>query len=306
MAKQNELGSFLRAKRAATSADDVGLRSLGPRRVPGLRRDEVASLAGVSVDYYTRLEQGRETRPSAQVIDALAHVFGLGPQERRHAYSLAHLLWTPPLPAARAPVGSPLVELMDAWPDAACFVLDPILDVLEMNSLARKLFTPFRSTANLASMVFLDPAGPVFYTDWQRAASSCVANLRATADVHVGATRREELVATLRAGSDAFARLWSAHEVQPKTHDSKELFHPAVGAITVRFDALEVSAMPGHQLVVYRADPAGASGRRLRALAAADTASLRAAGTGASSSPSGGTGEDLGRPGTALEVAGEQ
>ena len=274
MAKQNELGSFLRAKRAATSADDVGLRSIGARRVPGLRRDEVAQLAGVSVDYYTRLEQGRETRPSAQVIDALAHVLGMSTEERRHAYSLAQLLWTPPLPASPAPVRSSLVELMDAWPGAACFVLDPILDILAMNALARKLFTPFRSTTNLVSMVFLDPAGPVFYTDWQRAASSCVANLRASADIHVGATRREELIATLNAGSEVFTRLWAAHDVKPKTHDSKELFHPAVGAITVQFDALEVSGMPGHQLVVYRAQPGTPSGDRLRALAVADPATV--------------------------------
>ncbi|ABS03435.1 helix-turn-helix transcriptional regulator [Kineococcus radiotolerans] len=277
MAKQSELGSFLRARRAATSPDDVGLRSLGPRRVPGLRRDEVAQLAGVSVDYYTRLEQGRETHPSAQVLDALAHVLGMSPEERRHTYSLAQLAWTPPLPSARAPMDASLVGLMNTWPDAACFVLDPVLDILEMNPLARRLFTPFRSTENLVAMVFLDPAGPRFYTDWQRAASSCVANLHATADVHVGASRREELIRTLRAGSDAFAQLWSAHDVKPKTHDSKELFHPAVGAITVQFDALEVSAMPGHQLVVYRAEPASVSGRRLRALAEADPASLSAA-----------------------------
>ena len=310
MAKQNELGSFLRAKRAATSVEDVGLRSLGPRRVPGLRRDEVAQLAGVSIDYYTRLEQGRETRPSAQVIDALAHVLGMSAEERRHAYSLAQLLWIAPLPASRAPVRSSLIELMDAWPGAACFVLDPILDILEMNSLARKLFTPFRSTANLVSMVFLDPAGPLCNTDWQRAASSCVASLRATADVHVGAVRREDLIATLCAGSDAFAQLWSTHDVKPKTHDSKELFHPAVGTITVQFDALEVSAMPGHQLVVYRAEPTSVSGQRLSALGQADLTSLHSIGNtevvgdGRAGSEAASTGGE--RSGAVLGTSGEQ
>ncbi|WP_432534991.1 helix-turn-helix transcriptional regulator [Kineococcus arenarius] len=272
MAKRNELGSFLRAKRASTSAEDVGLPSLGPRRVPGLRRDEVAELAGVSVDYYTRLEQGRESRPSAQVLDALAHVLGMSHEERRHAYALAHLLWTPPLLASPAPVNPSLSRLMTSWPDAACFLLDPVLDILEMNSLAAQLFTPFESTRNLVTMVFLDPAGPAFYTDFERAATSCVANLRATADIHVGARRREELIQQLKAGSPYFTRLWASHEVKPKTHDTKELFHPSVGTITVQFDALEVSAMPGHQLVIYRAEPASLSARRLRALADETTA----------------------------------
>jgi transcriptional regulator with XRE-family HTH domain len=268
MAKGNELGSFLRARRAATSVEDVGLRSFGARRVPGLRRDEVAQLAGVSVDYYTRLEQGRETRPSAQVIDALAHVLGMDAADHRHAYALAQLLWVPPLPGARPPVDPAMVRLMDAWPDAACFVLDPVLDILAMNALADRLFTPFAATDNLVAMVFLDPAGRTFYTDWDRAASSCVANLRATGDVYVGARRRERLVEQLLAGSTDFTRLWSQHEVEPKTHDAKELYHPAVGTIRVQFDALEVSSMPGHQLVVYRAEPASVDGLRLRALAA--------------------------------------
>jgi transcriptional regulator with XRE-family HTH domain len=266
MAKGNELGSFLRARRAATSVADVGLRSYGARRVPGLRRDEVAQLAGVSVDYYTRLEQGRETRPSAQVIDALAHVLGMDAADHRHAYALAQLMWVPPLPDTPPPVDPALVRLMESWPAAACFVLDPVLDILAVNPLAQRLFSPFAATGNLVEMVFLDPAGRTFYADWERAATSCVANLRAASAIHVGARRREQLVQRLRDGSPEFARLWTAHEVTPKTHDSKQLLHPAVGALTVDFDALEVPGMPGHQLVVYRAEPGTVDGQRLRAL----------------------------------------
>jgi transcriptional regulator with XRE-family HTH domain len=277
MAKGNELGSFLRARRAATSVDDVGLRSYGARRVPGLRRDEVAQLAGVSVDYYTRLEQGRETRPSAQVVDALAHVLGMDTADHRHAYALAQLMWVPPLPDTPPPVDPALVRLMESWPAAACFVLDPILDILAINPLAQRLFTPFAATGNLVEMVFLDPAGRTFYTDWDRAATSCVANLRATSDIHVGARRREQLVRRLQDGSPEFARLWAAHEVTPKTHDSKELYHPEVGTITVDFDALEVAGMPGHQLVVYRAEPATVDGQRLRALERAVAGTVPAA-----------------------------
>lgn len=278
MAARNELGSFLRARRAATTVADVGLRSFGARRVPGLRRDEVAQLAGVSVDYYTRLEQGRETRPSAQVVDALAHVLGMDADAHRHAYALARLAWVPPLPDVRTAVDPALLRLVDAWPGAACFVLDPVLDLLALNPLAERLFTPFASTENLVEMVFLDPAGRTFYTDWERAATSCVANLRATSDVHVGARRRERLVERLLAGSAEFRALWTAHEVRPKTHDTKELHHPGVGSIQVQFDALDVSGRPGHQLVVYRAEPASVSGERLRALAAGADRALEAAG----------------------------
>jgi transcriptional regulator with XRE-family HTH domain len=278
MAKGNELGSFLRARRAATSVEDVGLRSYGARRVPGLRRDEVAQLAGVSVDYYTRLEQGRESRPSAQVIDALAHVLGMDAADHRHAYALAQLMWVSPLPDVPPPVDPALFRLMESWPGAACFVLDPILDILAINPLAQRLFSPFAATDNLVEMVFLDPAGRTFYADWSRAATSCVANLRATSDIHVGARRREQLVQRLRDGSPEFARLWTAHEVTPKTHDTKELYHPEVGTINVDFDALEVAGMPGHQLVVYRAEPATVDGLRLRALERAEAGALAADG----------------------------
>ncbi|GAB7192116.1 helix-turn-helix transcriptional regulator [Kineococcus sp. NUM-3379] len=257
----------MRARRAAASADDLGVPSYGVRRVPGLRRDEVAALAGVSIDYYTRLEQGRERRPSPQVLDALAHALDLTLDERRYAYALAGAAWTPPLPATRAPVDPSVDRLVASWPGAACFLLDPVLDVLRTNALADRLFSPFRSTENLAEMVFLDPAGREFFVDWEHAAANTVASLRATAGVHVGAARREELLARLTAGSPRFAELWAAHEVRPKTHDAKELSHPEVGPLTVAFDALEVAAMPGHQLVVYLAEPADTGGQRLRALA---------------------------------------
>ena len=272
MARDNELGRFLRARRAAASADDLGIPSYGVRRVPGLRRDEVAALAGVSIDYYTRLEQGRERHPSAQVLDALAHALDLSLDERRYAYALAGTAWTPPLPATRAPVDPSVDRLVASWSGAACFLLDPVLDVLRTNALADRLFSPFRSTENLAEMVFLDPAGREFFVDWERAAASTVANLRATAGAHGGAARREELLARLRSCSPRFAELWAEHEVRPKTHDAKELRHPVVGRLTVEFDALEVAAMPGHLLVVYRAGPAGTSEQRLRALAAGGSA----------------------------------
>ncbi|MEV0893801.1 helix-turn-helix transcriptional regulator [Promicromonospora sp. NPDC050262] len=264
----SELGDFLRAKRAAASVEALPFPSSGRRRVPGLRRDEVALLAGVSVDYYTRLEQGRETNPSAQVLDALAHSLDLTVHERRYAYGLAQIAWVPELAEAPEPVDATLTRLMERWPGAACFVLDPLLDIVAMNRLATAMFEPFSTTRNLVEMVFLDPEGHAFYADWERAATGCVANLRATSGLYAGTARRKELLDRLTTGSAYFSELWAAHEVEPKTHDQKTLRHPAVGEFVIDFDAFEVSALPGHQLVVYRAEPASAGERAFHELAA--------------------------------------
>jgi transcriptional regulator with XRE-family HTH domain len=262
----SELGDFLRARRAAASVESLPFASSGRRRVPGLRRDEVAMLAGVSVDYYTRLEQGRERNPSAQVLDALAHALDLDVHERRYAYGLAQIAWVPELAETAQPVDPALARLMDGWPGAACFVLDPLLDIVAVNQLATALFRPFTATRNLVEMVFLDPEGPRFYVDWERAAAGCVANLRATSGLYAGTARRQELLDRLTAGSTHFAELWAAHDVEPKTHDEKVLRHPDVGEFTIAFDAFEISAMPGHQLVVYRPEPATAGERAFRTL----------------------------------------
>lgn len=271
----SELGDFLRAKRAAASVEALPFPSSGRRRVPGLRRDEVALLAGVSVDYYTRLEQGRETNPSAQVLDALAHSLDLTLHERRYAYGLAQIAWVPELAEAPEPVDATLTRLMERWPGAACFVLDPLLDIVAMNRLATNLFRPFSTTRNLVEMVFLDPEGRTFYADWERAATGCVANLRATSGLYAGTARRKELLDRLTSGSAYFAELWAAHEVEPKTHDQKTLRHPAVGEFVIDFDAFEVSALPGHQLVVYRTEPASAGERAFHELSEMSTTSAQ-------------------------------
>ncbi|PZR53377.1 XRE family transcriptional regulator [Xylanimonas oleitrophica] len=269
----SELGDFLRAKRAAASVEALPFPSSGRRRVPGLRRDEVALLAGVSVDYYTRLEQGRETNPSAQVLDALAHSLDLTVHERRYAYELAQLVWVPELPQTPELADTTLTRLMERWPGAACFVLDPLLDIVATNRLATQMFRPFATTRNLVEMVFLDPAGRTFYVDWERAATGCVANLRATSGLYAGTARRKELLDRLTSGSTYFAELWTAHEVVPKTHDQKTLRHPDVGEFVIDFDALEVSAMPGHQLVVYGAEPGSAAERAFQLLSVMPTTS---------------------------------
>ena len=262
----SDLGPFLKARRGHVRPDDVGLRSDSARRVPGLRREEVAMLAGVSVDYYARLEQGRERNPSPSVLNAIASALCLDPDQREHLFRLADLAPTALVPAATAPRQS-LVDLLAAWPHTPALVLDRRLDVLAHNALAGALYGEFARLDNLARMTFLDPAATGFYAHWDRAAESCVASLR-LAQGHVGsadAVRR--LVVELSGASDAFRRLWARHDVRGKTHDAKELRHRDVGDLHLEYHAFDVKGSPGHQLVVYQAAPGSPSAEKLQLLA---------------------------------------
>lgn len=180
MSDSTALGEFLRARREALGPQDVGLPGHGRRRVPGLRREEVALLAGVSPDYYMRSEQGRETSPSPQVVDAIATALRLDDAAHDHLRRLpraAHARRG--FPADHDRVSPALRRLLDSWPDTPAFVLGPALDVLAHNALAAALHSGFQRFDNLARMVFLDPAGRAFHRDRERAARSCVAELRA-------------------------------------------------------------------------------------------------------------------------------
>ncbi|MGY1855504.1 helix-turn-helix transcriptional regulator [Modestobacter sp. SYSU DS0290] len=258
-----DLGAFLIARRAATPPDPATPAGRRPRRVPGLRRDEVAQQAGVSVDYYRRLEQGREKHPSRPVLAALARTFGLALDEERHLYSLAGVAWRLGPDDVRRPVDPALMQLMQSWRESGAFVLDPVLDVLAMNARAVELFAPFEDTTNLVEMVMLDPVGRTFFVDWATAARACVANLRASADFAATPRRLDELVRRLTAGSPEFAELWARHEVKAKTYATKDLMHPVLGPITVGFHAFQVPSAPGHQLVVYQELPATHAGGQL-------------------------------------------
>ncbi len=261
------LGEFLRARRAAASVDSLPILAPGQRRVPGLRRDEVAMMAGVSVDYYTRLEQGRETSPSRQVVDALSRALELTDAQAEHLYALADLRWDPAWAGQGEGLDPALRAMMDSWSSSAAFVLDPLLDLVETNPLATALLAPFASTANLAEMVFLDPVGRTFYADWERAAESCVASLRATAGLSRRGARQAELLERLGSDPD-FALRWARYDVQPKTHEQKTLRHPSAGEIVIDFHTFHVAHRPGYELVVYQAAPGSLSEQRLRSLSA--------------------------------------
>ncbi|MFI8276783.1 helix-turn-helix transcriptional regulator [Streptomyces sp. NPDC085929] len=260
MHDSSPMGEFLRARREALKPQDIGLPAHGRRRVPGLRREEVALLAGVSSDYYMRLEQGRETGPSTQVVDAIAAALHLDDEALDH---LRRLTRAPHErrgnPAAGSRVSPQLLQLLDSWPDTPAFVLGPALDVLAHNTLAAALHSGFRQFDNLARMVFLDPAGRGFHQDWEKAANSCVAEIRAAYGYEPESPRITEVVDTLCAKSPEFAALWARHEVRGKTRQPKHLVHPEVGALEIRFSAFTVNETPHQQLVVYQAEPASAT-----------------------------------------------
>ncbi|SEQ94603.1 Helix-turn-helix domain-containing protein [Lentzea xinjiangensis] len=263
------LGDFLRARREALTPQDVGLPEHGRRRVKGLRREEVAILAGMSSDYYMRLEQGRESSPSAQVVDAVARALRLDAAATEYLW----LLVQPPeaRPWRRTgdlPVSAQLRQLVDGWSGSPAFVLGPALDILACNSMATALHEGFTPADNLARMVFLDPAGREFYQEWERAAHSCAAEIRAAYGHDPDNARIAEVVAELSGRSPEFATLWARHDVKPKTQETKHLRHPRVGDLDIQFSTFTVSGAAHQQLVVYQAEPASPTARAFELLRA--------------------------------------
>ncbi|MEV8286318.1 helix-turn-helix transcriptional regulator [Streptomyces niveus] len=257
MSNGTPLGDFLRARREALKPHDVGLPEYGRRRVPGLRREEVALLAGVSSDYYIRLEQGRENSPSPQVLEAVAQALKLDAETTGHLNRLCLTASQRPRDRGPAEVSGQLLQLMDGWEHTPAFVVGPALDILAGNSLAVALHDGFTRFDNLARMVFVDPAGREFYQEWERAAHSCVAEIRAAHGHDPESPRIAAVVADLSARSEEFARLWGTHEVKSKSQEGKHLRHPEVGDLHINFSAFTVNGAPDQQLVVYQAEPAG-------------------------------------------------
>lgn len=259
------LGEFLAAKRASISPADHGLQPLGTRRrVPGMRRDEVAVIAKISVDYLARLEQGRERTPSAAVLAGLVEALRLSSDEAAHLHRLAGVASDPLPPSLDAEtVRRQLGPIMDTWPRTVAFVIDPALNIHLMNPLAEALFAGFRSRGNLLHMVMLDPAGRKLYRAWEEACESCVAALRATE--HFAEPGALEAVLDAMAGDAFFADLWSRHTVRGKTMQHKTLL-TAAGEISVDFSTMQVSGAPGWELVIYQPEPGSVDEERLLSL----------------------------------------
>ncbi|GLW05706.1 transcriptional regulator [Microtetraspora sp. NBRC 13810] len=258
------LGEYLRARREVTTPVQAGLPLIGSRRTPGLRREEVAMLAGVSVHYYTRLEQGRERGPSDQVLSALARVLRLEDEAARHLFELAHPAARPRHPVDRRERVSPsLLRLLEGWQHTPAFVVGRRMDVLAANPLVRALYDGFSLQDNCLRMVFLTPEAENFYLDWEEAAACKTAALRATVGSDHDDPLLAELINELSAHSPAFRRMWARHDVRNRGCEVKRFRHPEVGEMHLSAELFTISGAPGQQLVVLAAEPGSPSERAL-------------------------------------------
>lgn len=267
MAEGNGLGGFLRARRAEVDPAVHGIPRGNGRRVAGLRREEVADLAGVSLDYYIRLEQGRDTHPSAAVLDALARVLRIDEPGRAHLARLTGQQetagdWPPDL----ARPG--LVELIDQWTGQACLLLGRYRDVLASNALSRAINPNFAVGNNLLREVFLDPTAPERYPDWDQVAAEGVAALRASVGARKQDPVRDQLVDEISGSSQEFARLWARQDARDKPAGYQRFQVREVGTVRLRYEPLAVPFSAGQILYVFFADPGSDDARRLARLAA--------------------------------------
>ncbi|MGV8872644.1 MAG: helix-turn-helix transcriptional regulator [Rhodococcus sp. (in: high G+C Gram-positive bacteria)] len=262
----NGLGSFLKCRRDAISPTAAGIASFGQRRVAGLRREEVSMLAGLSVDYYTRLEQGRERHPSASVLDSFARVFSLSDDQREHMFRLAETALPVRVSQARARVDPGLLSLMNDWPHNPAVVVSRTLDVLARNMIADALFEGLAVSDNIVEKIFLDPRAHTLYRDWVTVAESAVASLRLAEGFAPEDARLRELVSSLAASSPDFVALWERQDVRGKTSEPKEFHHSEVGNLDLTYQAFDIRSAPDQQLIVYRAAPGSVSAQALRLL----------------------------------------
>ncbi|SDK33506.1 helix-turn-helix domain-containing protein [Nonomuraea jiangxiensis] len=261
------LGEFLRARREVTTPAQAGFLHAGSRRTPGLRREEVAMLAGVSTSYYIRLEQGRERHPSTQVLAALARVLRLDADATEYLYTLAHPWSRPQDPVmAMEQVSPSLLQLVNRWHHIPALVLGRRLDVLATNPLAEAVYEGMSHLDNCLRMIYLSPGADGLYPDWEKAARAKTAQLRAAQAADPDDPYLHGLVEELTTHSEMFRRFWVRHEVQVRNNEVKELRHPTVGELTFTWEVLTVSGT-SQQLVVLASEPDSPTERAVKLLA---------------------------------------
>ncbi|MDX3233298.1 helix-turn-helix transcriptional regulator [Streptomyces sp. ME19-01-6] len=276
MDRNTELSEFLRTRRARLRPEDAGVRETtsGPRRVPGLRREELAHLAGVSTDYYTRLEQGRHLNVSETVLDAVARALQLNDTERAYLFELAKprpraQRRRPPRPQRVRPGVYRVLQMLEGISPA--FVLGRGGDVLASNRLARALIIDFDALPyrerNLARFMFLDPAARELYREWDKYASETVASLRLQAGRHADDPGLTELVGELTIKSPEFRTWWADHNVREKSHGVKLYHHPVVGDMTLSYENVTFPGDDDQAMCIYTVEPGSPSEAALQLLA---------------------------------------
>jgi len=259
----NQMGEFLRARRARLRPAEVGLPSgPGPRRTPGLRREELAAVAGLSIDYYIRLEQGKETNPSGPILDGLARALLLNDEEQAHLYTLANQAAgrtaRSPAPSPRSRTVRPGIrQLLETVRPYPAYVLSRTSDILAANQEALELFSGITDwplvRRNTIRYAFLHPAARDLFADWEEATASTAAHLRALQADYPDDPELRELIAELRAGSAEFAALWQRHDVRHRRGTRKPFRHPRVGELTLTTEILHLA--DGQRITIYQAEP---------------------------------------------------
>jgi transcriptional regulator with XRE-family HTH domain len=269
----NEIAEFLTSRRARITPERAGLPSYGQRRVPGLRREEVASLAGMSVEYYKRLERGNVSGVSELVLEGLARALQLDEAERAHLFDLARAA-SPVAPKRARPVKTrirPVVQQILDRIDAPATVHNGRLEYVGANALGRALYAPVwesrEQPVNSARFTFLDPAAADFYPEWDRVASELVAHLRSEAGRNPYDRQLSDLIGELSTRSDEFRVRWAAHNVRFHRTGTKRIHHPVVGELDLSYESMDLSADDGLSVAIFTAEPGSASQQALDLLA---------------------------------------
>lgn len=302
MDNRADIRDFLASRRAKLTPEQVGLPTSARRRVPGLRREEVAVLAGVSTEWYTRLEKGHIGGVSEEVLDAVAQALRLGDEERTYLFDLARAARPAHRKATRrrdVDLAPPIHWMLDSITMSAAFVRNGRLDVVATNALGRALHAPmFASTtttahgrANFARYHFLDPSSEDFFIDWEAGAAVTVALLRAEAGREPHDKALRELIGELSTLSGEFRTLWASHDIRMRHDGTKQLQHPEVGYLELTYQSVDLPTSPRtvHDLTLYTAEPGTPHEERLKLLASWSAPNLHITSTGRGSTSTRGT-----------------
>jgi transcriptional regulator with XRE-family HTH domain len=248
------LGEFLRARREAITPNQQRHGDLARRRrTPGLRREEVAVRAGISADYYARLEQGRENHPSARILDALVIALGLSPSEATYLYDLAtpRHRWRQKASSQQNPAEY-LLLIMQAWTLGPAYIVNRRCDVLAENPQASELFSQFTITGNVLRLLFLDPEAKTLWVNWESYVKTAIATVHRTAGIDIDQPDITDIVLELSKKSSDFVQMWNSHDVNVSDGKVKQLRHRDFGELELDYELLSVASAPGQFLVIHR------------------------------------------------------